>query len=489
MKLLGCIFFLVGVCSVGVQAQEVSGNRTSDLYFKRSPIEETGENAFNEPLSFKPTLSPIIPLSEVLFQNIFVWWWDRYVIDKNYAKINLHIWKRNFKEGWTWDDNHFAINFFGHPVQGMFYYQAARSTGYGFYSSFFYTLIGSYTWEMFAEREYPSANDLITTSVGGSIYGEVFFRLSQRLLANPDHNYWDEGGAFISSPLGYLQRKSLGARAHNPGYAPLDLSIRTGGGIRFGNEYRYDEESNDRSDGDWNQESGFVGFNLVYGRPNKIVKEPFDYFTVDFTQDYGSDGMLFHLDATGKLKNYNMNSGRNYMDVGSYLHFETFYGDLVEMSANSIGLGADMNIWLNNNIRFRLINMPSFVLLGSSDFNYDDILAAKDSSYEKTRSYQLSTGANYKMSLELEYKGIGQIKNATSVFLFKTMPGSEPHYGAYGYDLVGFNSTNLEGFLPWGYTLGLRFESYLKAAAYEGDDFEPMYRLMYSIGIYVKYIL
>lgn len=325
MKLLGCLFLIIGVCSLGVQAQEVSVDLVSNLHFNRSPIEETGENAFNETIPVKPALSPIIPLTEVLFQNVFVWWWDRYVIDKHYAQTNLRIWKRNFEEGWTWDNNHFAINFFGHPVQGMFYYQAARSAGYSFYSSFFYTLIGSYTWEMFAEREYPSVNDLITTSVGGAIYGEVFFRLSQRILANPNHNYWDESRAFVLSPLGYLQRKALGARTHNPGYAPLDLSTRVGGGIRFGNEYRYDG----RSDNDWNQESGFVGFNLIYGRPNKTIKKPFDYFTVDFTQDYGADGMLFHLETTGKLKNYNMNSGHNYTDIASYLHFDTFYGDLV----------------------------------------------------------------------------------------------------------------------------------------------------------------
>ncbi len=489
MKSLGSFFLIVVLFSVNSHAEEVLADPGHALQFSRSPIEVTGENAFNEPIPVKSALHPIIPLTEVLLQNVFVWYWDRYVIDKHYAQTNLHIWKRNFKEGWTWDNNHFAINFFGHPLQGLFYYHAARSAGYGFYPSYFYTLIGSYTWEMFAEREYPSTNDLITTSIGGATYGEVLFRLSQRLLNKPDSYYLNQGSAFVLSPLGYLQRKAIGARGHSPGYSPIDLSVRTGGGFRFGNDYRYDEAPDDRSNSDWNEESVFIGFNLVYGRPNRNIREPFEFFTIDFTQDFGADGMLFHMETSGKLKNYNINSGRNWMDIGAYLHFDTFYGDLVEMSANSIGLGADVNIWLNSSLRFRLINMPSFVILGSSDFNYDDILAAKDSAYEQTRTYQLSTGVNQKMTLELEYKNIGQFKNTTSVYLFKTMPGSEPHYGARGYDMVGFNSANLEGFLPWGYTLGIRFESYLKVAAYDGEDFEPMSRLMHSVGLYVKYIL
>ena len=61
---------------------------------------------------------PLIVLSEVLGFNGFVWAWDRYVLDKGYARTGPSYWKRNFKEGWEWDHNHWAINFYGHPYQG-----------------------------------------------------------------------------------------------------------------------------------------------------------------------------------------------------------------------------------------------------------------------------------------------------------------------------------------------------------------------------------
>lgn len=489
MKRLHIQIAILLFCSSAVFAQftEESPAVEDTAFFSPNSIEENGANSFYGRMNLQKSLHPGIPLLEVLFQDYFVWYYDRYIIDKHYAQVNLHIWKRNFKEGWKWDDNDFGINFFGHPYQGSFYYTAARSAGYGFYESFLYTLTGSYVWEMLCEREYPAPNDLITTSIGGATYGEILYRLSQRFLAKPNPTILDESRAFVLSPLAYGQGKVIGYREHNPGYAPIDFSVRAGGGLRFGNDYRYDEDVKDRNNSDWNEESAFVGFNLVYGRPNRKIHEPFEYFTVDFTQDYGHDGMLFHLETTGKLKNINMNSGKNWMDLGTYLHFDTFYGDLAEMGVNSIGLGADVNIWLNEYFRFRMTQMPSFVLLGSSDFNYDDVLAKKDADYEVTRTYQFSTGVSYKMTYELELANWGLFKNSTAAYLFKTMPHSEPHYGMKGYDLVAFNSANLEFYIPWNCRIGARLESYLKVAAYE--EVEPMSRRMHSISLYLRYIL
>lgn len=195
--------------------------------------------------------------------------------------------------------------------------------------------------------------------------------------------------------------------------------------------------------------------------------------------------MLMRLSAVGKLKNLNMHAGKNWMDLGTYLHFDTFYGDLVEMSALSIGFGADINLDLSEKIRFRMSHMPSYILLGSSDFNYDEVLAAADSNYKATRDYQYSLGVSYKAMLEMELKQWGRFYNKASVFLFRSIPNTEPHYGMKGYDFVAFNSANLEAYLPLDISLGVRLNSYLKIAAYE--RVQPMSRLMHSIGSYLSY--
>ena len=176
---------------------------------------------------------PLIVAGEILGFNGFVWAWDRYVLDKGYARTGPHYWKRNFKEGWQWDHNHWAINFYGHPYQGATYYNFARGSGYGFYASLLYAAIGSYTWEMFAETEFPSTNDLIATSIGGAVYGEVLYRLSRKLYGVDESAWYKQVGAFGMAHSAYLQRKVFGNRDAITGDSPLDLSIFLGVGSHF----------------------------------------------------------------------------------------------------------------------------------------------------------------------------------------------------------------------------------------------------------------
>lgn len=454
-----------------------------------SPAQDSTASALQEFEPRTPTaqrLPVVIPFGEVTLLNIFVWGWDRYVLQKNYAKTGPSYWKRNFKEGWKWDDNHFAINFFGHPYQGSMYYSAARSAGYGFYESFFFALTGSWMWEEFCETEYPAPNDLLATSIGGTIYGEMLYRIAERAVSKPGAGILENLFAFAASPIATLQEWVNGPSRTNPGYAPMQWSIFAGAGQRFGNEYRYDQDADDRSDSDWNAVSGFYGLELVYGRPDRKIKEPFEYFTFSFTQDQSEDGMVMRVSSVGKLNNLNMrHNSSNWMDLAAYLHFDTFYGDLVEMSAISIGLGADVSVELSDRFHFRMSHMPSYVILGSSDFNYDEVLAAADSNYEFTRNYQYSLGASYKAYLEIEWKNHGKIANQAAAYLFRSWPNTEPHYGTKGYDFVAFNNAFVEAYLPLDFAVGIRLNSYAKIAAYE--RVEPMSRTMHAIGAYVRY--
>lgn len=433
------------------------------------------------------TLPLWVPFVEVMVQNTGVWLWDLYVLKKNYARISPSIWKRNLKAGWTWDDNHFAINFFGHPYQGVHYHGAARSSGLGFYPSFFYDMTGSFVWEFFCEREYPSLNDFITTSFAGALYGEILYRLSERLLAKPEPKWYDHAGAFVLQPSTYLQRQVVGVRPNNPGYFPIDFSIYGGAGLRFGSDYRYDKTPASRLDEDWNEFFGFGGFNLTYGSPSRIMRNPLEYFTISTSLELGQKERLFNMELLTKLKNINKLSGNDWFDLATYASYDVFYGDLVEMSSLSLGIGTDFKVWLRPSISFRLKSIPSLVLLGSTDFNYDDILKEVYPDYEPTRTYQLNYGINYKTAFEIRSK-YGFISNNVNVFVLKTMPSSEPHYGATGWDVVGFNSSDMEVFLLKNLNLGLNLKLYFKIAAYHGKYFEPMSRTMETFGVYMRYL-
>lgn len=226
MRIFPGIFLVLAISSIAFAGE--TDKAPSDSLFASNSF-QTDSSDFYTPR--KPTgkrLPVIIPFMEVVLQDAFVWSWDRFVLDKNYAKIGPSIWKRNFREGWKWDDNHFAINFFGHPYQGSHYYSAARASGYSFYASFFFAATGSYIWEMFCEREYPAPNDFIATSVGGTIYGEMLYRLSTRLLAKPD-GHLREHRRVRHEPTRLHPGKINGASPTNPGYAPIDLSVFLGG--------------------------------------------------------------------------------------------------------------------------------------------------------------------------------------------------------------------------------------------------------------------
>lgn len=64
-------------------------------------------------------------------------------------------------------------------------------------------------WELFMECEYPSANDIIATPIGGAALGEAFFRTSDMILderASGGERFGRELAAFIISPMRGINR-------------------------------------------------------------------------------------------------------------------------------------------------------------------------------------------------------------------------------------------------------------------------------------------
>lgn len=432
-------------------------------------------------------LPGIVPFSEIILFNVFIWAWDRYPLQKNYAKTGPSIWKRNFREGWKWDNNNWGVNFVGHPYQGSYYFVAARSAGYSFYTSMLFTAFGSWSWEFFCETEYPAPNDLVTTTVGGSLYGEMLFRLSQRLFSKPDPTLIDQAGSLVMHPMSFAHWKAFGIRPNSVGYKPISLDVSVGGGYRFGSDYRYDREASDRYDNELREFYGAAEIDLVYGKPNSRVKKPLDYFTFDIFGNLGQEEKMFSIVSSGTLKNYvRSNSDNSWMNLALNLDFDSFYGDIVQMGNLSLGLALDIKAPLTDRITLRYITEPGFIFLGSADFNYDDILSEFIEDYEPTREYQYNYGARYLTSVELEFYDRVRLYNRFIGYVMKTMPNTEPHYGATGYDVVLQNLVNLEYKVTERCSFGIRLDSYVKIAAYTGEYFEPMSRTNNSFGVYNK---
>lgn len=92
----------------------------------------------------------------------------------------------NVTHGFAFDADGLTTNMFGHPVHGGLFFNAARATGLSFWESAVFPALGSLGWELFSELQYPSANDLICTSLGGIVLGEMMYRLSSLTLDEHD---------------------------------------------------------------------------------------------------------------------------------------------------------------------------------------------------------------------------------------------------------------------------------------------------------------
>lgn len=436
----------------------------------------------------KERLSIPIIATEVVALNFLVWGVDYYLLDKNYAHTGPHYWKRNFREGWKWDHNHWAINFYGHPYHGSRYYAAARSGGYGFYGSILWAALGSATWEMFAETEYPSINDLITTSIGGAVFGEVFYRFSQMLDGNGNEKLWRRLASMGIEPVGYIQRKIFSDRYAQLESSVFNLDVFLGSGLRFGNDFRFNGMNTGTLDEDWDDTHFMFGVNAEYGRPYTNIKQPFDYFMVMSAFAFGDDGSLAHLDITGKLSNIGIHGSGRWIDFATYLDYDTFYGDFATVGTVSVGGGLDISFWLFSNLRFRISNQLYWILLGTTDMGYDDILKEKHPDYNPDMdSYQYNMGIKYSLYLEFGIGHFARICNRMNLEALHTMPNSLPHYGAYGWDMLLFNYTWVEFDLTQRVSLGARLDTYMKFAAYHSEFFEPMSRRMFATTLYIKF--
>lgn len=110
--------------------------------------------------------------------------WDIQGLKDNGA---AHQVKEHWKNGPVRDKDGPFVNFVLHPISGSIYYQAARISGYSRAQSFGYSfLMSTFFWEYGVESlfETPSWNDLWATPVIGSLIGELFLQLYQKVEAN-----------------------------------------------------------------------------------------------------------------------------------------------------------------------------------------------------------------------------------------------------------------------------------------------------------------
>jgi len=342
----------------------------------------------------------------ILGTNIGVWSFDKFIMKKNYARINLNTIQQNFKTAFVWDNDMFSTNLFAHPYHGGLYFNSARFNGMNFWNSVPFAAGGSLMWEFFMENEPPAINDFITTTIGGACLGEITFRIFNQVIDNRAmgfDRFKREALLLIISPIQELNRMITGeAWKHKSikgnAFPLTPIRILT----TFG--YRFMADNTQKK----HDVSHLICYDvgLFYGNPyDRNNEKPYDFFSLKLGGNlYSYQPIVSRINALGMLfaKNINLRNPNSQLMMGIFQHFNFYQAkaDINKLTLNpykiseaaSIGTGILFKIKVSDQICFSSSLHLSTILLGGSQtdhYKFDN------------RDYNMGSGFSTKLNLEL----------------------------------------------------------------------------------------
>jgi len=408
----------------------------------------------SEPAKHPSTASYLWPLVDTLSVNLGLWAFS-YASGASFAKVKPSDWKHNLQSGLQWDDNEFEVNALAHPYQGGMYFATARVNGLSFWEAVPYTMVGSFSWEFFAETEQASTNDWATTTWGGYFFGETLYRLSNNLVdesASGSRRFWSEFAALAVSPINGLDRLISGrAWADGPKTKtfPLWADFRLGvDGIGRPDSTQFAKTAR-----------GWLRFDYgdLYAKPT--FDTPFEAFNFALELSLGDDIVGMGFDGTGVLLGHRFSMSENNVNLFAWVLSYEYYtnGTTQMLTRNTDGI-------------YQLAEMgtgPSWFGhwgLGNG-FSLDtevDLLAVPTGAltspyakYEANRSYNFGTGGALKLEANLRHERLGRLYAQLDRYLYYVLDGSKgtdtlgvlrlgAYVNIYGGHGLGFTATHVD---------------------------------------------
>jgi hypothetical protein len=231
--------------------------------------------------------------------DLTIFAYNRFVRRADFAFVSPATWGASFRDHWVYDNDGFVTTQILHPYHGNLYFNAARVNGYNFWESMPFALGGSLFWMYFAEIGPVNYSDFVSTTWGGIVLGESFFRVSRMILDNSasgDERLLREVAAGLVSPTSLLDRLLRGQtrkQFQNPDDrlpSSFALSVDLGwrhvaGGV-----------------GVTHRNQGTLTVGLRYGDPfDGTPRRPFDYFETAVELQLPSKGIANRVDSRGSL--------------------------------------------------------------------------------------------------------------------------------------------------------------------------------------------
>lgn len=327
MKTFLSILLLIFISFQVITAQSLYSSGQDSLISSKSYVPDP---ALVE--KYNPRKPLWTPFAEAVGLNLALGAFNTYIGKSEFAKISFKTVEHNFERGWATDADEFSTNMFAHPFHGAMYYNFSRSSGYNFYTSLGVAAFGSWQWEFFMENEPPAFNDWVMTSYGGSMLGEMFYRLSNLILDESKigwPRFWNELAAGVFNP-GRLFNRLIYGRATRITNEKLYERQPFLGEVAFG--MNNVAEGANLKDGTRNP---MFTLDFAYGKLfSKKSFKPFDFFKFNAALSFGSNTPLF-----AQLRLYNIFAGKvvKTANDGRFLYGIFGHYDYLENNVYEVG--------------------------------------------------------------------------------------------------------------------------------------------------------
>lgn len=298
--------------------------------------------------------------------NGLVYSFDR-IIGK--PKVNTNPFKAaldNISGKYVFDTSLFITNFIGHPYHGALYTMAARSNGLSYYMTIPYNFAGSYMWEIGAEAELPSINDLIVTPLSGVMVGEMLFRISESFYHSG--NKAKKIVSYVINPISIVERNVF----KNGNTIPDN-----GSSFNVGLSATLSERKVIPN----------IFADISYGEQFEDNPKPMDWFNLYTEASFDGKIYMTKVSSTGSL--YSV-SKKN-MVYGIYQHFN-YHADNSSEKRGEFNYKIAEPVSVGPGIGYKAKGLTASLYIS------DVLLGAYDNDHFKGRNYNLATGLSVRQS-------------------------------------------------------------------------------------------
>ena len=396
--------------------------------------------------------------------------------DKTFTTNPSTFWDQLTEQDWTFDQDSFKVNQFGHPYQGATMYGLARSSGLNFWQSFVYSNAGSFLWEMAGETSHPSINDLITTGSAGSLLGEALFRMAGLVLedAGVDPPLRHQLAAAVISPPTAFNRFAFGDRfkAIYPSHRPVTFwRFMLGGGLDTHSTNLAHSTSASSRDG-----SAIAEFSMAYGLPGKpgyTYDRPFDYFDFHISARAQNHNLLDVVTIRGLLKGTDYHAGDNYRGIwGLYGSYDYISPELYRVSSTALSLGTTGQYWAASGVALQgsVLGGLGFGATGVET----DVVEERGYHYGATPQALLAFSALFGNNAILDVTGRG--------YYFTSWGGDQPD----GSELVFRGHAGLTVRVSGHHALGIQYSESIRETNY--DNIPDKYRAEGTLSLVYTFL-